>query len=169
MDVPGHEKRIQDFGVERRWTIVRIYKDRAKLFLKFSLIVGVAVTLAWLTMVETNAAGRANLPRYAWASWLAWQRVDTPLELTLDGTKLRGAPEAFERAMCARYYDGRGVLDLVAHALWAGGAGTLATFLALSYFAWRRRPIESDEEVLKGSALRDREQMQRAITTAKRR
>ena len=153
MALPGEDKRIRDFTVERRWTIFRIYRDRAKLFLKLSAAVGVIVTLTWLFVIETPAGARRDLTCYAWASWLDWQRVESPLEMSLGGQKWRGTASAFCEAYRTLEFGGRTFVELLTNALVAGSAATLAMFAMLSAIAWRRRPIESDDEIFKGDGM----------------
>jgi hypothetical protein len=155
MTLPGEQKRVHDFGVERRWTILRIYRDRARLFLRLSLAAGVLAAVTWLLIVETSGPGRADLARYFWASWLAWQHVESPMEMTLDGQKYRGRPEAFRAAMQTSEYGGRTAEELVTRSLVAGGLAGLGAFAALSAGAWRRRNVERDEEIVKGTGLHD--------------
>jgi hypothetical protein len=160
----GTNKRTRDFSVERRLTIARIYRDRAHLFLKLSLVAGIGVAVLWLCFAETSGTARHNLARYAWVSWLDWQRVETPLDLTLDGQTYHAAPATFREELCHVEYDGRDFSDLVLHSLEAGAGGLALSFAAASYVGWQRRAFESRDDVLKGDALDDEDAFQRAIT-----
>src|SRR5262249_37621837 len=138
MDPSEPTKRTRDFSVERRLTIARIYRDRAHLFLRLSLVAGIGVAALWMCVVETSGTARQNFARYAWVSWLDWQRVETPTDLTLDGQKYHATPAVFRDTLRRVEYDGRDFSTLVVHSLEAGAGGLILSFAAMSYFGWRR-------------------------------
>ncbi len=141
--------------------MLRLYGDRSKLFAKLSIATGLVAGAGWLWAVEVTAAGRVNLGPYVYVSWLAWQTIDDPVELTIDGEKYRARPSEFVAELRETDYQGRTMWDLVRRSLWAGGAGAVVAFGLLTYLAGRARPVDADEDVIKGKGMR----AQRAFQT----
>ena len=163
MSLPGSEKRIHDFSLERRWTVWAVYRDRAKLFARIAIVAGLASMVAWLMAVELDEHGRANLGRYVYVTWMHVQGIEDPVELTLDGEKYRARPAEFYRALRETDYQARGLLDLGRDSMWAGLAGALLVFAGLLFATARRRPVERDDEITKGYGLQDTDEFQRQI------
>ena len=168
MPMPGEQRRSRNFGAERQWTVMRVYRDRVEAFLRASLIAGIAVAILWFYYVELSADGRRCLGGYVNVTWRDWSTIDDEVTLACAGRTYRGRPKKIRAELRAGVFEGKELADLAADSLYPGITGAVLTFGLLCYLAWRRRPVDADDEIAKGTGLRDRRAFERSLATKKR-